>query len=169
MSNVAFTEILARRKRYFATDPRNFEFEGLLASGGHGDTYLISELNSDRTLTRKFVAKFSTADIRSLTDLQKEIRIAQRLYGTIHIAQPILDNERMLTLPRNPLNAPAEDKIVLFLEYLPGVTLGEFIRRAQQWDVIPNRVLWMIFRCCMTIFPERLVSSSFVNMSSFSS
>ncbi|CAJ2503858.1 Uu.00g112520.m01.CDS01 [Anthostomella pinea] len=153
----AAAAITARRRKYFETDPRRFKFHKHLASGGNGDTYVFCELDDRGVERRKFVAKYSTSGPRSLNQLSNEIRIAQKLYGAMHIAQPIVEDGGMRTLRRGgggggagtgaASSLPPEDRDVLMTEYLAGLTLQQFIDNARKYDVVPNRVLWMIFLC----------------------
>ncbi|KAM0813165.1 putative Protein kinase domain-containing protein [Seiridium cardinale] len=146
MSSRSTAAVLARRRRYFESQSRIFEFDRVLGAGGHGDAYVFREVQSG-TEKRKFVAKYSTSDARSIAQLQTEIRIARKLYGAMHVSQPIVDDGAMRTLRGIPASAPMEDRFVLFTEFLPGLTLERFIANTRQWDVVPNRVLWMIFLC----------------------
>ncbi|KAI1383837.1 uncharacterized protein F4822DRAFT_440064 [Hypoxylon trugodes] len=151
MSDNSPAVVAARRKKYFDADSRDFEFGGLIASGGHGDAYKIRERSPDGSPGRRFVAKFAVNDPISIADLRKEIETTRQLYGAFHIVQPVVDNGNLRSLPNIPSSAPAEDRLMLCMEYLPGITFADFIHRAQQWDVIPNRVLCMVFLCLLAL------------------
>ncbi|KAI0011226.1 hypothetical protein F4779DRAFT_573872 [Xylariaceae sp. FL0662B] len=145
MNAASVEAIHRRRRRYFENNSQKFHFEGPLIPGGHSDTYLIRETGG---LGKRYVAKFSTSDARSLHSLRKEVRIARKLYGALHVSQPLVVSGAMLALDSVPKKAPQEDKVVLIMEFLPGLTLRGFIDKTTELGmVIPNRVLWMIFLC----------------------
>ncbi|KAI1081676.1 hypothetical protein F5B20DRAFT_52053 [Whalleya microplaca] len=117
MSHSNVNSIVSRRIKYFEKNSHKFQYEGSLSPGGHGDVYLIREISPGGTLTRRFIAKFSVNNPRSLASLHQEVKIAKKLYGALHISQPLIINGAMAVLDSVPSTAPPEDKVVLISTY----------------------------------------------------
>ncbi|CAJ2513050.1 Uu.00g011690.m01.CDS01 [Anthostomella pinea] len=155
MSNKQAAKKTDQLKEYFEKDSRNFKLEkprpnrDFLGRGGFGITYLFREEQEDGTLKRKFVVKFATRSTEGTSnEMQTEIRIAKKLYGALHIAQPIVDEGEMRKLDNLPENADKLFSLLLCTEFLPNGTLFTFRMKAMNAEQpIPNRILWMIFLC----------------------
>ncbi|CAJ2506628.1 Uu.00g078140.m01.CDS01 [Anthostomella pinea] len=116
-----------------------------------GTAWKVKEENEDGSLKRQFVAKFGYTP-EETTSIETEQRLAKKLYGALHFAQPIVQNGKMLTLDSVPARDSKERRIILMTEFIPNLTLGQFYIKVNStpgstWSPIPNRVLWLIFRC----------------------
>ncbi|KAI1636282.1 hypothetical protein F4809DRAFT_641681 [Biscogniauxia mediterranea] len=134
---------------YFENDSRKFKFEKQLGEGAFGEAWLVKREVEGRVVQR-FVAKFAldTEDPAMAETIQTEKEMAQKLYGAMHIAQPIVADGKMLELDSY---TPSLLRLILMMEFIPGITIGEFWYRTlddeARWQPIPNRMLWLIFRC----------------------
>ncbi|KAI1073623.1 hypothetical protein F5B20DRAFT_587109 [Whalleya microplaca] len=132
---------------YFANDSRRFNCEGLIDAGSFGSVWHIKE-EENGVVKRQFAAKYAHL-AEDTSFVETEIRIAKKLYGALHIAQPVVVDGKMLELDSVPINALRQRRFVLMTEFLPNLTIAEFKDKAQEqryWPV-PNRILWFIFRC----------------------
>ncbi|KAI1422397.1 hypothetical protein F5Y12DRAFT_786776 [Xylaria sp. FL1777] len=144
--------------KWFTDVWQPFAFEAYLGGGLRGKAWRFREvLGGGQDQSQRFVIKY-THNVGSLLCVEKEIRFAKSLYGQAHIAQLIIDGNG----PREPLaiqsNTSRERRTFLVTEYLTNGELQKFLSKANErrfsardMNPIPNRVLWLIFKCLARI------------------
>ncbi|KAI0594853.1 hypothetical protein F4775DRAFT_595863 [Biscogniauxia sp. FL1348] len=136
-------------KDYFENDSRRYKFERQLGEGAFGEAWLVKR-EVEGMIVQRFVAKFAldTEDQQMAESIANEKKLAQKLYGAMHIVQPIVVDGKLLELDSY---TPSPLRVIFMTEFIPGITIGEFCFRTfddeERWQPIPNRMLWLIFRC----------------------
>ncbi|KAI5918424.1 hypothetical protein F4810DRAFT_715517 [Camillea tinctor] len=137
---------------YFVNDSRGFRLEKQLGEGGFGEAWLVKREVNGR-IAQRFVAKYAHEQSVAATIITEQ-NMLRRMYGAMHIVQPIVSNRDLLHLDSYQ---PSPLWPLLMTEFIPGITYGEFYYRIMDnqdelWPP-PNRMLWLIFRClARTVF-----------------